>query len=530
MSTTGLEARGIRKSYGGVVALGGVDFDVAPGTVHALLGENGAGKSTLIKVLTGLVSPDEGTVRFDGEPVRFHDALDAARHGVAVVSQELNLFPDLDVLGNLFLGRAPLRHGMFDRKAMDAQARPVLDELDLRMPTATLLGELTLAEQQLVEIARALIAQPRLLILDEPTSALDDQVAARLLHVISVLRDRKVGVVFVSHILEEVMALSDVITVLRDGEVVVGNRPKVQMSIETIVEAMVGGRSTVQADKLVAPAAQRAHRTGPPLRLTVESIEVPDRLRRVSLEASQGEIVGLAGVVGAGHREMLEVVGGVRKASGGSVRLPRTDVTRPPKSRLDAVKRGVAIVSGDRKRGLLFEQPIWTNVAQVKSVALGRDGVFLRRPLMRERARAHIRDLRIKASSENQAVAGLSGGNQQKVVMAKWIEASPAVMLLDDPTRGVAVGSKADIHRLVRDASNDSVVMLVSTDIEELVSLCDRVLVFRRGEIAAELTGDSLNRRRLLTEMNADADAAEEVVGTDEPTSPDPDRGEGDIA
>ncbi len=507
----GLEARAIRKVYGGVVALNGVDFDVEPGTVHALLGENGAGKSTLIKVLTGMVRPDGGTVHLGGRPVQFRNPNDAAAHGVAVVSQELNLFPDLDLLGNLFLGRAILRHGVFDRKTMDQQARPVLDELGLHMSTRTLLGELSLAEQQLIEIARALLTNPQLLILDEPTSALDDQTAARLLHVLSVMRDRKVGVVFVSHILEEVMALSDVITVLRDGELVVRNTRREEMTMKEVVEAMVGGHSTVQVDKLVAPAGERAHRTGSPLRLTVEDLTVPDRLAGVSMVAEQGEIVGLAGVVGAGHQALLEVIGGVRKASGGSVRLPRTETANAPRSRLRAVKRGVAIVSGDRKRGLLFERPIWTNVAQVKSVALGRDGVFLRRPLMRERARVRIRDLNIKAADENQVVAGLSGGNQQKVVMAKWLEAAPAVMLLDDPTRGVAVGSKTDIHRLVREASADSVVMMASTDVEELVSLCDRVLVFRRGQIATELSGEALNRQRLLHEMNADAEADEPV-------------------
>jgi ABC-type sugar transport system ATPase subunit len=504
-----LQARGIRKTYGGVVALKGVDLDVHAGTVHALLGENGAGKSTLVKVLTGLVRPDYGTVQLAGAPVQFRDPNDAARHGVAVVSQELNLFPDLDVLGNLFLGRAPLRAGMFDRRAMTARAKPVLADLGLRMSTRTLLGELSLAEQQLVEIARALLTDPRVLILDEPTSALDDQVAARLMKVISVLRDRKVGVVFVSHILEEVMALSDVVTVLRDGEVVMNARPRRELSMDSIVEAMVGGHSTLHASDLVAPEEVRPHRTGEPLRLSAAGIEVPDRLDGVSLDAEQGEIVGLAGVVGAGHRALLEVIAGVRHATAGTLQLPRADHPRMPRSLPRAVRRGVAIVSGDRKRGLLFERPIWTNVAQVNSVALGRDGVFLRRPLMRERARARIRDLNIKAASENQAVGMLSGGNQQKVVMAKWIEASPAVLLLDDPTRGVAVGSKADIHRLLRRASADSVVLLCSTDIEELVSLCDRVVVFRRGRIAVELSGEALTRQRLLTEMNADAEPEE---------------------
>lgn len=500
--TNVLEARGIHKAYGGVVALRGCDFDVEAGTVHALLGENGAGKSTLVKILTGVVRPDRGTVQLAGEPVRFHDANDAARHGVAVVSQELNLFPDLDVLGNLFLGRERVRGGLFRRREMEDLAAPVLADLGLTMPTRTLLGELTLAEQQLVEIGRALLTSPKVLILDEPTSALDEQVAARLLKIIAVLRDRRVGVVFVSHILEEVMAVSDIITVLRDGRVVLGARPRLELTLDTIVDAMVGEQEQFLASDLV-DQTRTNNEGGPRLRLVADTLRA-DGLDDVSLTAEQGEIVGLAGVVGAGHRAVLEVIAGVRRAAGGTVALPRSDGTAPPKSLLRAVKHGVAIVSGDRKRGLLFENPIWTNIAQVKSVALGRDGVFLRRPLMRQRARVHIRDLRIKAADEDVAVGMLSGGNQQKVVMAKWIEAAPAVMLLDDPTRGVAVGSKADIHRLLRTASTRSVVLLCSTDLDELVSLCDRVLVFRHGRIAAELSGTTLTRNRLLSEMNAD--------------------------
>lgn len=499
-----LEARGVRKTYGGVVALQGCDFDVAAGTVHALLGENGAGKSTLVKILTGVVQPDKGVVRLAGKEVHFRDTNDAARSGVAVVSQELNLFPDLDVLGNLFLGREPLRGGLFNRRAMQRRAEPVLAELGLHISVHRLLGTLDLAQQQLVEVARALLTNPRVLILDEPTSALDEQVSARLLGVIKVLRDRRVGVVFVSHILEEVMALSDLVTVLRDGRVVMNARPRSELDIETIVAAMIGDRDQTAEAEAPAPSDAPARAAGQPaLSLVVEGIVVPHRLHAVSMRAARGEIVGLAGVVGAGHRELLEVIAGLRHATAGTLSLPGAADRRLPKSLLGAVQRGVALVSGDRKRGLLFERPIWNNIAQVRSVALARDGVFLRRPLMRARARHHIRDLVIKAASEDQAVGMLSGGNQQKVVIAKWIEAQPSVLLLDDPTRGVGIGSKRDIHRLLRRASATSIVLLCSTDVEELVSICDRILVFRHGRIAIELRGDALTRQRLLTEMNA---------------------------
>lgn len=500
-----LEARGVSKVYGGVVALRSCDFAVAPGTVHALLGENGAGKSTLVKILAGFVRPDTGSISLDGRPVRFANTADAARHGVAVVSQELNLFPDLDVLANLFTKREPLRGLFFDRAAMAAQAAPVLAELGLNVGLRTPVGELTLAQRQLVEIGKALLTNPRVLILDEPTSALDDSGAQRLLGVLEVLRQRRVAVVFVSHILEEVMQLSDVVTVLRDGAVVLAAADRANLSIHDIVRAMLGERLVAEEE-----AAEREHlvqvgdiaETGDALR--VEAVTVPGVLHDVSLTAHVGEIVGLAGVVGAGHQALLEVLSGTRPAASGTLRLPGSvRAGTPPRGLRRSVRRGVAVVSGDRKAGLMLDKSIWENVAQVRAVALGADGNLLRRSRLRERARVRIAQLGVRTSGVDQEAGMLSGGNQQKVVLAKWLEASPSTLLLDDPTRGVDVGAKADMHKLIRMASTGSAVLLCSTDLDELVAVCDRVLVFRRGRVAAQLRGPDLNRHRLLTEMNA---------------------------
>ncbi|MET7475325.1 sugar ABC transporter ATP-binding protein [Streptomyces sp. NPDC005648] len=508
-----LETSGVHRSYGGVVALRPTDFAVAPGTVHALLGENGAGKSTLVKILAGAVEPDGGRILLDGDEVRFRDTSDAARHGVAVVSQELNLFPDLDVLANLFTKRERLRRGvLFDRRAMAAQAGPVLAELGLDVPLRAPVGELTLAQRQLVEIAKALLTEPRVLILDEPTSALDDHGSRRLLDVLDVLRRRQVAVVFVSHLLEEVMHLSDRVTVLRDGEVVLAGADRAGLTIDGIVRAMLGDRllaeeAAARQDPGPGPApaavSVSAPDPDPAASLEVHGVTVPGVLDGVGLTARAGEIVGLAGVAGAGHQTLLEVVSGVRSPSAATLRLPGQAVAgAPPHGLRQAVRRGVAVVSGDRRLGLMPDKPIWQNIAQVRSVALARDGAVVRRSELRRRAADRVARLAVRTSGVEQAAGLLSGGNQQKVVLAKWLEASPSTLLLDDPTRGVDVGAKAEMHELIRSACQDAVVLLCSTDLDELVSLCHRVLVFRHGRVAAELSGPELTRHRLLTEMN----------------------------
>jgi len=523
-----LEASGVAKTYGGVVALQGCDFAVAPGTVHALLGENGAGKSTLVKILTGAVQPDAGTITLDGNPVRFSDASDAARHGVAVVSQELNLFPDLDVLANLFTKREPLRGVFFDRRKMTAEAEPVLAELGLQVSPRTPVSELNLAQRQLIEVGKALLTRPRILILDEPTSALDDSGVQRLLGIIDVLRQRQVAVVFVSHILEETMQLSDIVTVLRDGQVVMAAAERSSLTIDDIVHAMLSDKLLAEEERTAAlvrhgvPAAPGhsdngsvPEGAGEAAAQTVENalvcqdVTVPEVLDGVSVSARVGEIVGLAGLVGAGHQALLEVVAGQRAATSGTLRLPRarnggdSGPSRPPRSLRHAVRHGIAIVSGDRKLGLMLDKPIWQNVAQVRAVAQLGDGLVLRPQRLRRRAWDRITQLGVRSAGVDQIAGMLSGGNQQKVVLAKWLEAAPSTLLLDDPTRGVDVGAKADVHQLLRAARATSAVLLCSTDLDELVAVCDRVLVFRHGRIAVELSGDALTRHRLLTEMNA---------------------------
>jgi ABC-type sugar transport system ATPase subunit len=511
-----LEASGITKSYGGVHALAGANLVVRAGTVHALLGENGAGKSTLVRIIAGALPADAGTLRLDGEEVSFATTADAAARGVAVVSQELNLFDDLDLLSNLFPQREPRRGPFVDRAEMAKRAQPVLNDLGLGdMPLRRRVGELSLAQRQLVEVAKALVTNPRVLVLDEPTSALEASSTALLMDIVRVLRERQVAVVYVSHILPEVMALSDEVTVLRDGHVVLEATALEHLSMPKIVAAMLGEHdldsretdaATTGAARIAAAvdaSVGEADATGS--KLTFDSVSLAGALNNVSFTVTRGEIVGLTGLTGAGHVAVLELITGQRQADSGALVFP--DGSRAPRNLREAIASGVALVTGDRRRfGLMLDKPVWDNIAQVRAIALHRDGLLIRKSRLRAIAADHVRGLRIRTPSADTPAGSLSGGNQQKVVFAKWLDAKPSIMVLDDPTRGVDVGAKLEMHTLVRAAADaNALILLNSTDLEELASICDRVLVFFQGQICTELTGDSLTLHNVLESMNSGA-------------------------
>jgi ABC-type sugar transport system ATPase subunit len=507
------EAHDIRKSYGGVHALRGANLTVRAGTVHALLGENGAGKSTLVKIIAGAVRPDAGSLKLSGREVSFRSTADAARNGVAVVSQELSLFPDLDVLANLFPMREITRGPFVSRAQMEARARPVLEELGLHVHPRQLVATLSLAERQLLEIAKALVTDPRVLILDEPTSALEASSTETLIQSLKVVRGRQVAVLFVSHILEEVMALCDEVTVLRDGFPVLEAAQRDQLTVQTIVDAMLGERTPPEQTVGSGAASMQAHLddavtaageggAAADASLVVREVSVGHRLENVSFTVGPGEIVGLAGLTGSGHLAVIELLSGQLRPDSGSATLPGG---RPvPRGLRAAIKSGVALITGDRRRfGLMLDKPLWDNVGQVRAVALARDGLMIRRRQLRRNAAEHVERLRVRTPSINQDAGMLSGGNQQKVVFAKWLDAKPTVLVLDDPTRGVDVGAKAEMHALIRSAAQaGAVVLLASTDLDELEQLAHRVLVFHRGRVGAELSGANLRVHTLLVAMN----------------------------
>lgn len=491
-----LVAEGLAKHYGGVTALDGVGITLEAGEVHALVGENGAGKSTLVKIISGVVRPDGGTIELDGASVRFADARQAARQGVAIVSQELMTYDDLTVLENLFPYGAPLRRGLVSNREMRRLARPVLGELGLDPAPYARVGSLPLADRQLLEICRALLQEPRVLILDEPTSALPREAADRLAATTRRLADRGLAVLYISHFLEEVMRVADRVTVLRDGRAVLPAAPASGVGLDSLVTAMLGAAAPAAAD----PRRVRRARTGG-APVTFTDVTVPGRLREVSLNAAGGEIVGLAGLQGSGHLAVLDAVCGRVRPSRGAVRLPNGVA---PRSARHAVTAGVAYVSGDRKgRGLMLDKPLWENVTSVTWLGQGRDGALPRRSRLVERARTGLERLRVRGDVHARA-GDLSGGNQQKAVLAKWLDAGPAVLALDDPTRGVDVGARAELHRIVRDlAAEGKVVLVASSDLAELVDLCDRVLVFQHGKVVDTLAAERLTEPGLSLAMNA---------------------------
>jgi ABC-type sugar transport system ATPase subunit len=496
-------ARDISKRFGAVKALSKVDFNVVEGEVNGLVGANGAGKSTLLKIIAGALPPDGGELKLDGKPLAMHSIEDAARAGIAIVSQELNLFPALNVEENLLL--APGRSTWRGRRAFARRARDVLQRLGVDAPLKTRLDRLSLADRQLVEIARALLQNPRVLILDEPTSSLHIAEVERLHDIIRGLRASGIGIVYVSHFLEEVLEISDNLAILRNGRRVPDNINPGEGQLPAVVAAMLGETPESMAERaqrVDAPAA--AHRipridVGP---LKIADLKGPSNLAIDRLEVPPGMIVGVAGLAGSGVEELFAVLFGVAKPKSGHATLP-TGIPLPA-STAGAVRAGIAYTPADRKQyGLMLRQSIAENVVSVRALTLKRDGLVLRAEALRRIAADRCRELGVVAASMQQRVASLSGGNQQKVVFAKWIEASPSLLVLDDPTRGIDIGAKREMHRIMRLlAQSGRVVLFSSSDPGEIVAVSDRVIVFVNGVLTRELDGASLTEHELVTAIN----------------------------
>jgi ABC-type sugar transport system ATPase subunit len=474
-----LDAEGLHKRYGGVRALNGASLAVSAGEIHALVGENGSGKSTLLKIISGQQRPDAGTVALAGTPLTFRSPTDALRQGIATVTQETTLAPDLSVAENIFLGhrmarRAGIVRWNATRRAAGAALRRLGVEVDPSLPVHRLRAD----ERQMVEIARALSMDARVLILDEPTSSLTEDEVQSLFRAVRALREQGVATIFVSHRLKEVYDLVDRITVLRDG-VTVGTGSAQELDRTRLIKLMVG-RDLVDA----LPSAVAAG--GRPAALRVRGLSLADALDEVDLDVAPGEIVGLAGLLGAGRSELLETLFGLRRRSAGSVEVHGKEVRfRAPR---DAIRGGLALVPADRKlQGLVLGMTVRENIvmaATSSALRLSPPRSASELPLVDDAIDA----MQIRAHSHRALVGTLSGGNQQKVVLGKWLATRPSVLMLDEPTRGVDVGAKSEIYRLIFGAAESGVAVLVSSsENPELITLCDRVLVLFRGRIAATL-------------------------------------------
>jgi ribose transport system ATP-binding protein len=487
-----LDLIGISKTYPGVVALDRVDFSIVPGEVVGLVGENGAGKSTLMKILGGVVAPSAGVIRLDGRNYPELSVADAMAGGIAFVHQELNLFENLDVAGNILIGREPLRGGplrLIDSHAMVAQVQPILDRLGADFGPRTPLAELSLAQMQLVEIAKALSLEARLVIMDEPTSSLTLSETERLLRVIAELKASGVGVIFISHRLHEVERCCDRVVVLRDGRVV-GTLVGEMIQHEEMIRLMIGRdlRSLY-----IPPKA-------PPGEIMLEidgvsTIAYPER--SVSMAIRRGEIVGLAGLVGAGRTELARAIFGIDKMQGGMVKLGGQPIQIT--SARDAIDRGLFLVPEDRKRsGVIVDMPVAANVSLPDLVAYA-NGYIIDTAAETSRAEQQKRVLGIRTPSVATLVKSLSGGNQQKVVLAKWLAMQPRALIFDEPTRGIDVGAKGEIYTLMRQLADGGVaIIMISSDMEEVIGVSDRIVVMHEGGISGHLERDRFSEQNIL--------------------------------
>ena len=495
LSAVAMAMRGIGKSFAGIPVLKDVDFAVKPGEIHALMGENGAGKSTLMKIAGGIYPDYEGEIRLKGEPVRFHGPRDATRHGIAVIHQELNLVPGMTVAENIFLGREKLRPPFFvDARRQIRAAAALLDSLSFQDSPSAQVGSLRVGEQQLVEIAKALSLEARLLIMDEPTSALSVGDVERLHAIIRRLAGAGVAIVYISHRMEEIFDLAETVTVLRDGALA-GTMKVAETSRRGLIRLMAGRDIQEFFARGEAGAAAPAASDRPAL-LSVRGLWLanprptaarPLLLDGIDLDVAAGEVLGLAGLMGAGRSELLETLFGARAGqSGGEIRIDGKPVAI--RSPVEAKRAGLALVTEDRKRdGLVLGGGLDLNVALTVIPTLARLGIMSGRR-QTALAAATIRALAIRARSPQQPAGTLSGGNQQKVVVGKWLATRPRILLLDEPTRGIDVGAKAEIYRLIRELSAQGIAIIVaSSEMPELLALSDRILVLREGRPTALL-------------------------------------------
>ncbi|WP_288875084.1 sugar ABC transporter ATP-binding protein [uncultured Kosakonia sp.] len=485
-----LEMRNIAKVFGKFYALKGVDLTVWPGEIHALMGENGAGKSTLMKILAGAYSATSGEILIDGKPHTIRGPKDALGAGITLIYQEMQLAPNLTVAENIFLGSEIARGGLVQRKTMAAQAQAVIDRLGANFSATDRVMKLTIAEQQQVEIARALHRNSRILVMDEPTAALSSRETHRLFELIMRLRDEGMAIIYISHRMAEVYELSDRVSVLRDGQYV-GSLTRDNLNAAELVRMMVGRPLSDLFNKArdITPGKQR---------LTVHHLTDGGKIQPVSLQVRAGEIVGLAGLVGAGRSELAQLIFGVRKATGGMIEIDGEPVViHSPRAAIDL---GIGFLTENRKeQGLFLELAAQENITMA---TLERDALWgmLNRKKAQTLSDDAIKLLNIRVPHAQVRAGGLSGGNQQKLLISRWVAIGPRILILDEPTRGVDVGAKSEIYRIMNQMAREGVaILMISSELPEVVGMSDRVYVMREGTIAGELQGEAITQEEIMT-------------------------------
>ena len=482
-----LEMRGITKRFPGVTALDSVDFELEKGEVHVLLGENGAGKSTLIKMLSGAYQPDEGEILLNVEPVNVSSAMVAQELGISTIYQEFNLVPQLTVAENIFLGRQPRRFGLVDRRKMVEEARRLLERMKVRVAPNALVSSLGVAQQQMVEIAKALSLDARILVMDEPTASLSGQEVERLFEIIRGLKEEEVGIIFISHHLEEVAEIGDRVTVLRDGKVV--DRVPASTDRSEFVRMMVGRSVEDQFPR-------RRSEVGEVL-LEVTNLSQEGVLEDISFQVRAGEVVGMAGIVGAGRTELARALFGVDPVDSGEVWVEGRRIERGDPR--EAKRRGMGFVTEDRQgQGIVPPLSVAENLGLASLERYTRAGLVDRRE-QRKLARKMVDDLNIRTPGLEQEIRYLSGGNQQKVVIGKWLLAQSRVLIMDEPTRGIDVGAKVEIYELMNELTeNGAGILMISSDLPEVLGMSDRILVMSGGRITGELSAEEANGENVM--------------------------------
>ncbi|MBA2344383.1 MAG: sugar ABC transporter ATP-binding protein [Rubrobacter sp.] len=491
--------RGITKRFPGVMALDEVDFELEKGEVHVILGENGAGKSTLIKMLSGAYQPDEGEILLDDEPVSISSATVAQELGISTIYQEFNLVPQLTTAENIFLGRQPRRFGLVNRRKMGEEARRILERMKVRVDANALVSNLGIPQRQMVEIAKALSLDARILVMDEPTASLSGQEVERLFEIIRGLKEEEVSMIFISHHLEEVAEIGDRVTVLRDGKVV--DRVPASTNRSEFVRMMVGRPIEDQFPR-------QQPETGEVL-LEVNNLSQKGILEDASFQVRAGEVVGMAGIVGAGRTELARAIFGVDPVDSGEVWVEgrRMKLGNPR----EAKRRGMGFVTEDRQgQGIVPPLSVEENLS-LASLGLNTSVGLVNRREQRKRARKMIEDLNIRTPSPEQEIRYLSGGNQQKVVIGKWLLANSRVLIMDEPTRGIDVGAKVEIYELMNELTkNGAGILMISSDLPEVLGMSDRILVMSEGRITGELSVDGATQENVMELATQGSEAAVE--------------------